>query len=287
MQLTFLIRAIPEFLQSHKFKRLWEETLAARHVPVLMDFSDITFTAESAGLKVLYKGQDLPPTDAAYWAFDWKDSAAWTLIRVVEAAGYPLFMAADVPLTDKVNQALILSRGGISIPSTKAYTLRHLSAETPLVFPLVMKGRYGARGEQVCWVERYVDILEKAAELGIGPDELFVLQEPVYPLGQDVRAFVIGGKVVAAMVRHGLEGDFRANYSLSQRADKTVLNEEEERMVLKAHALFKGPFSGVDFIRTDKGPVVLEVNLWPGLEGIEKTTGLNIAAAMVGHMLGS
>jgi ribosomal protein S6--L-glutamate ligase len=285
MKLSFLIRAQPEFLQSHKFKRLWEETLAAGYVPVLMDFADITFTAESQGLKVLYKGQDLPATDAAYWAFDWKDSEAWTLIRVVEAAGYPLFMAADVPLTDKVNQALILGGGGVRIPSTRAYTLRHLRAETPLAFPLVMKGRYGARGEQVCWVEGYAGIGESAQKLGIGMDEMFVLQEPVYPLGQDVRAFVIGNKVVAAMVRHGLEGDFRANYSLSGRAEATVLTEVEERMVLKAHALFKGPFSGVDFIRTENGPVVLEVNLWPGLEGIEKTTGLNIAAQMVAHML--
>lgn len=287
MHIAFLLRPAPG-PAPHKLARLQQEVERAGHHIVPVDMGELLISTTAHGTAVTLHGQPLPRYNLFYWGFEWHDRDAWAIVKAVEQAGYPMFMPTTLPLGDKVNQAFLLSKAGLPIPTTHITSLERLPLLLPtLTFPLVLKGRYGARGEQIRWVETAADIPARTTELQIPSNEPFVLQHPVHPLGEDVRAFVIGHQVVAAMVRHAPAGDFRANVSLGGHGTATTLTAEEEAIALRAHHTLQSPVSGVDFIRSQNGPVVLEVNMWPGLQGIEAATGRNIAALMVAHMLKS
>ena len=99
--------------------------------------------------------------------------------------------------------------------------------------------------------------------------------------GQDIRCFVIDGKVVASMQRQAEKGEFRANLHQGGRASKIKITTEERKLALKAAKVLNLVVAGVDIIRSNKGPLLLEVNSSPGLEGIENATGKDIADHMI------
>ena len=99
--------------------------------------------------------------------------------------------------------------------------------------------------------------------------------------GADVRAFVVGRQVVASMLRQATEGEFRSNLHRGAEATPVELTPQEEKVVLKAARLMGLDIAGVDILRSKKGPLVMEVNASPGLEGIETTTGVDIAGAII------
>ncbi|MBN6710600.1 RimK family alpha-L-glutamate ligase [Haemophilus haemoglobinophilus] len=102
--------------------------------------------------------------------------------------------------------------------------------------------------------------------------------------GTDIRCFVIGDKVVATMQRIGQEGEFRANFHRGGSAEKIQLTEQEKALALKATKVLGLDVAGVDLIRSKQGLLVLEVNASPGLEMIEKTSGIDIALQMIVHI---
>lgn len=95
--------------------------------------------------------------------------------------------------------------------------------------------------------------------------------------GADIRAFVVADRVVGAMMRQASDGEFRANLHLGGSARRVKLSDEERDLAIRAAKAFELGVAGVDLLRTDSGPVVLEINSSPGLEGIEQTTGIDIA----------
>lgn len=99
--------------------------------------------------------------------------------------------------------------------------------------------------------------------------------------GQDIRCFVVNGKVVASMQRQAEKGEFRANIHQGGSASKVKITAEERKLAIKAAKILDLPVAGVDIIRSNKGPLLLEVNSSPGLEGIENATGLDIANIMI------
>ncbi len=99
--------------------------------------------------------------------------------------------------------------------------------------------------------------------------------------GQDIRCFVVNGKVVASMQRQAAKGEFRANIHQGGSASKIKITPEERKLAIKAAKILDLPVAGVDIIRSNKGPLLLEVNSSPGLEGIENATGLDIANIMI------
>ncbi|GAB3028904.1 ATP-grasp domain-containing protein [Bowmanella dokdonensis] len=104
--------------------------------------------------------------------------------------------------------------------------------------------------------------------------------------GTDVRAFVVGGEVVAAMCRNAQDGDFRANVSLGGHSCSCDLTDEEHSIVLSATESIGINVAGVDFVRSDNGPLLLEINVSPdftGEQGIESVTGVDVARAIVRH----
>jgi ribosomal protein S6--L-glutamate ligase len=99
--------------------------------------------------------------------------------------------------------------------------------------------------------------------------------------GSDVRALIVGGEVVAAMKRTGRPGDFRSNLHRGGKAVKAELTPEERRVAIRSAEVLGLNVCGVDMLRAGRGPVVLEVNSSPGIEGIEEATGADVAGSMI------
>ena len=110
----------------------------------------------------------------------------------------------------------------------------------------------------------------------------FLVQEFVAEAnGSDLRCFVVDGKVVASMLRTAADGDFRSNVHQGGTVKKVRLSKEERRAAVKAARILKLNVAGVDILRSSTGPKILEVNSSPGLQGIEKATGKDIAGEII------
>jgi ribosomal protein S6--L-glutamate ligase len=178
----------------------------------------------------------------------------------------------------------IMSRAGIGLPLTGfASSPDDTKDLIKLVggVPLVVKLLHGTQGKGVVLAET-----QKAAESLIDAfrnlEANFLVQEFIKEAGgADMRCLVIGGKVVAAMKRQAKEGEFRSNLHRGGTASLIRLTPEERSTAVRAAAKMGLNVAGVDLLRSNHGPVVLEVNSSPGLEGIETATGKDIADLIV------
>ena len=188
---------------------------------------------------------------------------------------------------DKLRAHQLLARKNIAMPIT-SYAHSANATEDLIEFvggaPLIVKVLSGTQGRGVLLAET-----NKAAEslinafLNLEAD--FLVQEFIKEAGgSDIRCFVIGDKVFAAMKRQSADGDFRSNLHIGGRAEPVKLRPEERDVAVKAAKSLGLEVAGVDIVRSSHGPLVLEVNSSPGLEGIEKVTGKDIATAIIEHI---
>ena len=192
---------------------------------------------------------------------------------------------------DKYRTALRLADYGLTQPKTKLINdpekANEQVAEADIKFPLIMKTLRGSKGVGVLFVDSekgldsIVQLIHKQDE-----DADLLIQEYI-KTDYDVRAHVLGGKVLAAMARPVIEGDFRSNVSQGSKPKKITLTELEIEECLKAAKAVGGYWTAVDFIpsknRDKEPPYFLEVNSSPGTEGIEDATGQNIAKEVITH----
>lgn len=147
--------------------------------------------------------------------------------------------------------------------------------------PLVIKLLEGTHGRGVVLADT------KSAATGIiqsfkALKAHFLVQEFIKEAGgSDIRAFVIGNRVIAAMMRSGKEGEFRSNIHLGGSAQTIKITPEERSTAVRAARSLGLNVAGVDILRSNHGPVVMEVNSSPGLEGIENATGIDVAGKMI------
>lgn len=185
---------------------------------------------------------------------------------------------------DKLRCLQLLARKGVGLPVTGfAHATDYTGDLINLVggAPLVIKLLEGTQGVGVVLAEN-----KKAAESVIeafrGLKANILVQEFIKEAGgADIRCFVIGGKVVAAMMRQGKEGEFRSNLHRGGTAKKIKLTPEERSTAIRSANIMGLNVSGVDILRSSHGPVVMEVNSSPGLEGIEAATGKDIAGMVI------
>lgn len=185
---------------------------------------------------------------------------------------------------DKLAAHQILSRQGLGLPVTAfARSVKDTNSVIDMVggAPLVIKLHEGTQGNGVVLAET-----RKAAESVIDAfrqlDANILVQEFVKEAGgSDVRCIVVGGRVVAAMVRSAAAGDFRSNLHRGGSAEIAKLTTKERRTAVKAAKAMGLNVAGVDLLRSDRGPLVLEVNSSPGLEGIETVTGVDVAGEII------
>ena len=185
---------------------------------------------------------------------------------------------------DKLRAHQLLARKGIGMPITG---FAHSPDDTQDLLgfvggaPAVIKLVAGTQGRGVVLAET-----DNAAESVIdafrGLDAYFLVQEFIKEAkGADIRCFVVGGKVVAAMKRQGKEGEFRSNLHRGGSATTIRITPEERSTAVRAARIMGLNVAGVDILRSNHGPVVMEVNSSPGLEGVENATSKDIAGQII------
>ena len=185
---------------------------------------------------------------------------------------------------DKLRSLQLLARDGVGLPVTGcAHSTKDIDGLISLAggTPLVVKLIEGTQGVGVILAET-----KKAAQAVIeafrGLDANILVQEYIKEAaGSDVRCFVVGGKVVASMKRQAGPGEFRSNLHRGGTAEKVKISPEERSTAVRAARTMGLNISGVDVLRSNHGAVVMEVNSSPGLEGIEKSTGVDVAGKII------
>ena len=185
---------------------------------------------------------------------------------------------------DKLRSLQLLSRSGIGLPVTAfAHSTKDIDGllETVGGAPVIVKLLEGTQGVGVVLAET-----KKAAESVIAAfrqlDANILVQEYIKEAGgSDIRCLVVGNRVVAAIERKGAPGDFRSNLHRGGTASKVRLAPEERSIAVRAARALGLNVSGVDILRSNHGPVVMEVNSSPGLEGVESTTGVDVAGKII------
>jgi len=188
---------------------------------------------------------------------------------------------------DKLRSLQVLSKNDVDMPKT-VFASNKSTAKDVIALsggaPLVLKILEGTQGVGVVLVDS-----EKAAKSVLdafyGMDVNLLVQEFIEEAGgADIRALVVGGEVVGAMKRQGAEGDFRSNLHQGGSATSYKLNRKEKSTALAAAKAMGLGVCGVDMIPSSRGPLVMEVNSSPGLEGIEKSTGIDIAGKIMDYI---
>jgi ribosomal protein S6--L-glutamate ligase len=188
---------------------------------------------------------------------------------------------------DKLRSFQRLSKAGIGMPKT-VFTNYSRDVEEVIHHvggtPVVIKLLEGTQGIGVVLAESK-NAAESVLEAFNGLQARVIVQEYIQEAkGSDLRALIVDGQVVGAMKRQGKEGEFRSNLHRGGSSDYVKLSEPEIKLAIKAARALKLPVCGVDMLQSSRGPLVLEINSTPGLEGIEKTTEKNIARAIITYV---
>jgi ribosomal protein S6--L-glutamate ligase len=188
---------------------------------------------------------------------------------------------------DKLRCLQILARRGIGLPVTGfAHDTQDIDGliETVGGAPLVIKLLEGTQGIGVVLAETH-QAAKSVIEAFRGLQANILVQEYIKEAkGADIRCFVVGDKVVAAMKRQGAPGEFRSNLHRGGNSEKIKLTPEERSTAVRSAKAMGLKIAGVDLLRSNHGPVVMEVNSSPGLEGIEKTTGIKVADKIIEYI---
>ncbi|MEX0869973.1 MAG: RimK family alpha-L-glutamate ligase [Candidatus Spechtbacterales bacterium] len=183
---------------------------------------------------------------------------------------------------DKLFQHYLLTKKGLPVVPSKLYTgyQRPSSVYKKFKMPYILKSIEGRGGKQVFLINKTRNIKERVEEFGIGK----LLVQKYLPTKYDYRVMVIGNKVIGAMQRTAAEKDFRANVSLGGSAEKITPTKEMRELAIKAAKAFNAEFAGVDIIKYKNKYYILEVNIFPGFEGFERATEINVAKELVSYI---
>ena len=188
---------------------------------------------------------------------------------------------------DKMASSQLLARKGIELPITafanNPDNIEDLISEVGGA-PLVIKLVEGSQGIGVVLAETE-NAARSVIQAFMGLNANIMAQEFIQEAGgSDIRCFVIGDKVVAAIKRQGREGEFRSNLHRGGSATLVKLTPQERATAVRAAKIMGLNVCGVDLLRSNRGPLVMEINSSPGLEGIEKTSGKDIASLMIEYI---
>ena len=256
----------------------------ATSINYLRCYMDIT----SRKPRVLYGGQALhfdavvPRIGASYTFYGAAVVRQFEMMRVFPTNGSQAISRAR----DKLRSFQILAREGIELPvTTFAHSVKDVDDLIDIAgVPVVIKLLEGTQGMGVVLAEtksaaRSVVTAFRQLDANILAQE-FIKEAH----GADIRAFVVGRRVVAAMERQAPEGEFRSNLHRGGTAREIKITPEERAMAVRAARCLGLYVAGVDMIRSDRGTLVLEVNASPGLEGIENSTGKDVAGSIVNFL---
>jgi len=272
-------------LYSHK--RLVEAAQARGHAIDVIDTLQVYMNISTNKSYIKYKGQILEGYDAVIPRIGASITMyGLAVLRQLEAMGvWPLNESVAIGRSrDKLRAIQLLARKGISMPITAfAHSTKYTDDMIAMVggAPIVIKLLEGTQGLGVVLGETHIaarSVIEAFREVNAN----ILVQEYIKEAGAtDIRCLIVGGKVVAAMKRTGPSGDFRSNLHRGGIGTKDKISPEERSVAVRSAKLMGLNVCGVDLLRTNHGPVVMEVNSSPGIEGIEKTTGIDVANKII------
>lgn len=272
-------------LYSHQ--RMIEEARARQHSIETIDYLRCYMNIATKKPMVIYQSRTLNDLEAVIPRI----GASYTfygtaVVRQFEMIGqFTLNGSLAISRSrDKLRCLQILARKGVGLPTTGfAHSTKDVDGLINLVggAPLVVKLLEGTQGIGVVLAETK-QAASSVIEAFRGLKANILVQEFVKEAGgKDLRCFVVGGRVVASMVRSGQKGEFRSNLHRGGLAEGVQATPEESETAINAAKEMGLNVAGVDMLRSAHGPVVMEVNSSPGLKGIEKATGLNVAQEII------
>jgi ribosomal protein S6--L-glutamate ligase len=277
---------------NYSTKRLKEEALLRGHTVRVVKYKSCYAALEKSNPAVNYRGEVLKNIDAIIPRI----ASSMTrygaaIVRQFEMQGVytTATSIAIVRSRDKLRSMQLFAKSGVGIPKT--VFSRNTADIDDLIdqigeMPVIIKLARGTHGNGVVLAEtrKAAKSVLQAFYLHNEDGTNILLQEFVKEsAGVDIRAFVVGGKVVASMKRQSLDDDFRSNLHQGGEGTAIKLTEEEKKVARKAAKTLGLPICGVDMMRSAHGPLVLEVNSSPGL-GIEKVTGRNVAGKIIEYI---
>ncbi|KUM54982.1 ATP-grasp domain-containing protein [Rheinheimera sp. EpRS3] len=270
--------------------RLLEAARAKGHTAELYNIRDISMVLDTDKPTMCWRDKDITKTFDAIIPrlnVNFTDYGTNVLQQFICGRTYVSESPAALRLgRDKLKCLQYLLARGLPFPATGiAYTPEGFRQLAKVIgMPIIIKLIESTEGTGIFLVNTIKEmdnIVRTFSQLGAS----YIIQRFVTEAsGTDIRAFVVGGKVVASMCRRSQDGDFRSNVALGGCSEPYQLSAAEEQMVLSATASIGINVSGVDFVRSNDGPMLLEINVSPdftGEQGIEKVTGVNIADAII------
>ncbi|WP_204137668.1 30S ribosomal protein S6--L-glutamate ligase [Halomicronema sp. CCY15110] len=268
-------------------RRLKEAGEALGHEMRVIDHMRCYMDITSHDPKVLYQGTPITDVDAIIPRIGASNTFYGTaVVRQFEIMGVftPNSSQAITRSRDKLSSLQLLARRGIGLPVTGfAHSTQDIDGLIDLVggAPLVIKLLEGTQGIGVVLAETY-QAAKSVIEAFRGLDANILVQEYIKEAkGADIRCFVVGDKVIASMKRQGAAGEFRSNLHRGGSASRAKLTPEERSTAVRAAKAMGLRVAGVDLLRSNHGPVVMEVNSSPGLEGIEKYTNIDVGTKII------
>lgn len=271
-------------------KRLVEAATQRGHEAIIVDHLKCIIELEKKVPKIFYNGAHLEDVDAVIPRIGASVTFYGTAV-VRQFEMMKVFSAVEsqalVRSRDKLRSLQILSRAGVGLPKT---TIANSSKYVDHVIksvggaPLIIKLLEGTQGLGVVMAETN-NAANSVIEAFDGLNARVIAQQFIKEAGgADIRAFVVDGVVVGAMKRQGKEGEFRSNLHRGGSATIIELSDQEELTAIKATKAMGLGVAGVDMLQSSNGPLVLEVNSSPGLEGIENATNKDIAKEIIKYV---
>jgi len=277
---------------NYSTKRLVEEAKKRGHTVRVIKYRDCYASIEQSNPTVSYEGEDLTKFDAIIPRIASSMTRYGTaIVRQFEMQGVytPSTSIAINRSRDKLRSIQLMARAGVGIPKTvfskntaDIDDLLEQIGGTPVIIKLA-RGTHG-NGVVLAETKKAAKSVLQAFYLHNEDGTNILLQEFVEEsAGEDIRAFVVGGRVIASMKRQSLDDDFRSNLHQGGEGSAVKLTDEETKTAIKAAKAMGLPICGVDMMRSSRGPLVLEVNSSPGF-GVEKVTGRNVAAKVIEYV---
>lgn len=250
--------------------------------------SKVEVTLGARGLEMLYEGEDLPHYDCVYvkGSFRFANLArAITTILHKRGSYLPLKPSSFTDGHDKLLTHLKLQSANVPMPKT--FITATVDAAKAVLknvnYPIVMKFPQGTHGKGVMFADSYpsaTSLLDALHAL----NQPFIIQEYIETTGEDIRAIVVGDKVVASMKRKAVTGEKRANIHSGGKGEACELDFHTKKIAIEAAKAVGLGIGAVDLVEGPKGPLVIEVNVSPGLQGITKATGINVASKIAKYL---
>lgn len=277
---------------NYSTKRLVEVARARGHEVRVIKYKNAYASIEKSNPTVRYRGDTLGHFDAIIPRIAANMTRYGTaIVRQLEMQGmYSMSSSIAINRTrDKLRSMQLLSKAGVAIPKT--VFSRNTADIDELIekvggTPVIIKLARGTHGNGVVLAEtkRMAKSALQALYLHNEDGTNILIQEFIEEsAGTDIRAFVVGSRVVASMKRQSLDDDFRSNLHKGGEGSKIKLTDDERKMCIKAAKAMGLNIAGVDFMRSERGPLILEVNASPGF-GIEQITGRDVATPIIEYI---